>query len=211
MIEVEIWSDFACPFCYIGKAHFEKALSQFQKDVKVTFKSFELDPSAKKSQKTSIYEVLAIKYGQSLDWAKKANQNVTRMGAQAGLIFEMDKVIPTNTFDAHRVNQLAARHGKQSLWQDRMFQAYFTEGKDIADVATLKNEATQIGLPAQEVEKIFQSEEFESKVREQEDEAHEMGIQGVPFFLFNREFGISGAQPTQAFLEALQELAEREK
>lgn len=207
MIEIELWSDFACPFCYIGKTTFEKALAQFSKrdQVQLTYRSFELDPGAAKSQKLSIYEVLAKKYGQSLEWAKTSNERVTKMGADVGLHFEMSKVIPTNTFDAHRLAQLAQSEGLGSKAQDALFAAYFTEGKDLADLKTLKEIGLGIGLAAERIDQMFNSKEFTTPVREDEETAAELQIQGVPFIVLNRKYGVSGAQPADAFLNFLNE------
>lgn len=207
MIEIELWSDFACPFCYIGKTTFEKALAQFSKkdQVKLTYRSFELDPAAAKSQKVSIYEVLAKKYGQSLEWAKASNERVTQMGAEVGVHFAMEKVIPTNTFDAHRLAQLAQNKGFASQAQDALFGAYFTEGKDLADQKVLKEIGLRIGLDAKDIDLIFSSDELVKSVRDDEETASELQIQGVPFVVLNRKYGVSGAQPADAFLNFLNE------
>lgn len=206
MIDVEIWSDFACPFCYIGKAHFEKALSGFGQPVNVTYKSFELDPSAAKSQKVSIYEVLAKKYSQSIEWAKKSNERVKQMGSDAGLSINPEKIIPTNSFDAHRLSWLAKTEGLQAKIQNELFAAYFTHGLDIADPAVLKKIGVSVGLDAKRVDEVLNSDEFADAVREDEDEASQLGVQGVPFFVINRKYGISGAQPTEVFVQALTEI-----
>lgn len=207
MIEVEIWSDFACPFCAIGKRQFEKALANFpEKDqFKVTFKSFELDPSAGKGQKVSIYEVLAKKYGKTIEWAHKANQNVIQMGSDCGLEFNMDKIIPTNSFDAHRLAHFAAEKGFQDQIQEKLFSAYFKEGKDIANLDTLKSIGAEIGLDPKQVAETLNSDAYSDEVREDENEAQEFGIQGVPFFVFDRKFAVSGAQPVEAFKQVLTE------
>lgn len=207
MIEVEIWSDFACPFCYIGKRQFEMALEQFPKkdQVQVTFRSFELDPEAAKSQKISIYEVLAKKYGRDIEWAKKANQNVIQMGAQCGIQFEIEKIIPTNSFDAHRLNHLATENGLQDQMQEALFQTYFTDGKDIAQPEVLKAIGIKVGLKEDQINKMLGSDEYTTEVRQDQEEAQEMGISGVPLFLFNRRFAVSGAQPAEVFVKALEQ------
>ena len=211
MIEVEIWSDFACPFCYIGKTHFEQALQQFEgrDQVKVFYRSFELDPNAPKSQKKSIFEVLAQKYGQTLEWAQKANERVVNMGAECGLNFRMDQIIPTNSFDAHRLNHLALEKGVQTQFQDSVFKAYFTEGRDIARSEELLPIGERAGLGKDEILAVLNSGRYENEVRADENQAQEYGISGVPFFLYNRLYAVSGAQPTEAFLEAFHELLRR--
>ncbi len=209
MIEVEIWSDFACPFCYIGKRHFELAMEQFEKkgQVRITYRSFELDPQAQKSRTENISQVLAKKYGQSLDWAKKANERVVQMGQGCGLDFQMDKIIPSNSFDAHRLNHLAQTKGLQAAYQDSLFKGYFTEGKDVAKPDDLVSMGKRAGLAENEMRGILGSEKYAADVRQDESQAQQYGISGVPFFLFNKEYGVSGAQPVEAFLQALRELS----
>ena len=208
MVEVEIWSDIVCPFCYIGKRNFEKALSQLKtsNEVTVTYRSFELDPTAAKSQTQSIYQVLAKKYGKSIEWAQEANTSVVNTAASIGLKFNMDKVIPTNSFDAHRMTYLALKHDKQKPILEKLFAAYFTEGKDISSHDVLTEIAMSIGLPKDEVVEILTSDEYSRDVREDEEMAHEGGISGVPFFVFNRKYAVSGAQPPQAFLDVFKKL-----
>lgn len=208
MIQVDIWSDFACPFCYIGKTHFEKALAQFKErdQVHITYRSFELDPNSAKSQKQNIYEVLAKKYGQSLEWAQKANERVIQMGKDCGLDFQMDRIVPTNSFEAHRLNQLAKEKGLQAQLQDSIFKGYFNEGLDIASENSLLQMGVRAGLEEAEIRSVLESDRFSKDVRYDEQQAQEYGISGVPFFLFNEKYGVSGAQPTEAFLEALMEL-----
>ena len=208
MIEVEIWSDFVCPFCSIGKRNFEKALLSFanRDQVQVTYKCFELNPNAEKSQKRSIDKLLAEKYGQTEEWAKQRNTSVVKMAAQAGLDFKMDQVIPTNSFDAHRLSFIAAKAGKQSEWQEQVMTAYFTKGLDIANPEVLQGLAQNIGVSGADVDLVLKSDAYTAEVRQDEEQAQQFGIQGVPFFVFNREFGVSGAQPPEAFLEVLEKL-----
>jgi predicted DsbA family dithiol-disulfide isomerase len=208
MIQVDIWSDFACPFCYIGKTHFDQALLQFKERdrVLITYRSFELDPNSAKSQNQNIYEVLAKKYGQPLEWAKKANERVIKLGKDCGLDFQMDRIIPTNSFDAHRLNQLAKGKGLQAQLQNSIFKGYFSEGLDIATENSLLQMGVRAGLEEAEIRSVLESDQFAEDVRHDEEQAQEYGISGVPFFLFNEKYGVSGAQPTEAFLEALMEL-----
>ncbi len=209
MIDVEIWSDMVCPFCYIGKRNFENALSQLPRleGVTISYRSFELDPSAAKDQKKSIYEVLAKKYGKSIEWAQEANKSVVNTAAAVGLKFNMDKVIPTNSFDAHRLSHLALKHEKQNLILEKLFAAYFTDGKDLSNHDVLIEVATSIGLPKDDVMDMLKSDAYTAEVREDEEMAHEGGISGVPFFVFNRKYAISGAQPPQAFADVFKKLA----
>ncbi len=203
MIQVEIWSDIVCPFCYIGKRNFESALKQLKnsEQVEISYRSFELDPSAQKSQTQSIYQVLAKKYGKTIEWAKEANKSVVDTGAAVGLVFNMDNVIPTNSFDAHRVTQFALHQQKQNQLLEKLFSAYFTQGKDISDHGVLVEAATSVGLAKNDVINVLSSDAFAEDVREDEDMAREGGISGVPFFVFNRKYAVSGAQPPESFLE----------
>lgn len=220
MIEVEVWSDVVCPFCYIGKRNFEAALKQagLQNDVKVLYRSFELDPSAEKSQSISIFESLAKKYGRPVEWAKQANVSVEQTGRAAGIEINTAKIIPTNSFDAHRLIHLAKTHGQQSEMVESLFKAYFTDGKDIAKLEVLKDLAKEVSLPADEVVALFANTapkdggspgtqpKFHDEVRADEMMAQQMGIRGVPMFVFNGEHGISGAQPVETFVEVLKAL-----
>lgn len=208
MIKVEIWSDIACPFCFIGKRRFEAALAQFDRkdQVVVTWRSFELDPSAKKNQGVSVYEHLAAKYGRDVEWAKQMNENLKQQATDTGIKFDFDRVVPTNTFDAHRLLHLATKNGKQKEAQERLFSAYFTEGKDVSDHSVLETIADQIGLEAGEAKRCLSSDEFANDVRQDEATAAAYGLRGVPAFVFNEKFLVSGAQPTEVFLGALNEL-----
>jgi predicted DsbA family dithiol-disulfide isomerase len=205
VIQVEIWSDFACPFCFIGKRRFDKALQQFEHKARVhqIYRSFELDPGAEKNQQVSIFEVLSRKYGRSIEWAHQSTQNVIEMGREDLIVFNMDKIIPTNSFDAHRISILARKKNLSLEWQEAAFAAYFTDGKDIADFNVLTDLAVQIGLDPSEVQELLSANTNIEEVRSEEAEAQNLGISGVPFFVFNRKFGVSGAQPSEVFLQAL--------
>jgi len=206
-MKVEIWSDVVCPFCYIGKRHFEQALAQFPQagEVEVVWHSFELDPHSQPQPGVSLTETLAHKYGQSVEWAEQMQQRVAAQAAQAGLNFQLDKAAPANTFNAHRLIHLAARYGKQDAAKERLLKAYFEEGERVDDPDTLIRLAAEIGLDAAEVRTLLQSDELATEVRHDEQEAQALGIRGVPFFVIDRKYGISGAQPSSVFLEALQQ------
>lgn len=205
MIRLEIWSDVVCPFCYIGKRNLEAALSRFEhRDaVEVIWKSFELNPNAERNPGISVYENLSRKYGESLAWAKERSEQVARWAASIGLRFDFDRARPANTFDAHRLIHLAAGHRLQDRAEERLFAAYFTEGEQIDDPETLGRLGVDIGLAPEEVQKMLAGEEGTSEVRREEEEAHALGITGVPFFLFDRRYAVSGAQPVEVFLETL--------
>jgi protein disulfide-isomerase len=206
-MNIEIWSDVACPFCYIGKAHLEEALKQLpETTVNITWKSFELDPNAPVEPKSDIYDTLATKYGKNRDWAIQMNKNMTQMAEKAGLNFNMDEVKPTNTFNAHRMIHFAESKGLQHEMKERLLKAYFTEGKNIGDLTTLAELASDIGLDKNETMKILNQKQFTDEVVEDVERAHKIGVQGVPFFLINNKYGLSGAQPVEVFVEALDKI-----
>jgi predicted DsbA family dithiol-disulfide isomerase len=206
-MKIDIWSDVACPFCYIGKRHLEAALEQFphKNDVEVTWHNFELDPNASRDNKEDQYTLLARKYGMSREQAIENTDRVAASGEKAGLAFEFDKVIPTNTFDAHRLIQFAAQHGKQDEMEERLFSAYFMEGKHISNKETLLAIAEDLGLDATEV---LNSDAYTKEVRKDEADAQSLGIRGVPFFVFDMKYAVSGAQPVDAFTRTLQKVWE---
>lgn len=205
MIRVEIWSDVVCPFCYIGKRQLEKALSEFEarNEVEIVWKSFELNPGAERNSSRTVYESLSRKYGQSLAWAKERTGQVAAWAASIGLNFDFDRAHPANTFDAHRLIHLAAEAGLQGEAEERLFAAYFTEGKRIDDPKTLQSLGTELGLPAEKVERFLAGDQFAAEVRQEEEEAHALGVSGVPLFLFDRKYVVSGAQPVEIFLKTL--------
>ncbi|MBQ4900979.1 DsbA family oxidoreductase [Paenibacillus sp. Marseille-P2973] len=210
-MKVEIWSDYACPFCYIGKRRFEKALEQFphKDEVEVVFRSFELDPSSPKEIRTSMQEILAAKYGMSLDEAKAANDRVAGQASEEGLVYRFDTMIPTNTFDAHRLTHYAGEQGKMAEMSERIFKAYFTDSLHIGDMDTLIFLAQGIGLDGKETADILASDAFADEVRRDERLAGEIGVRGVPFFVLDEKYAVSGAQPLEVFQKALQQVWEK--
>ncbi|NJN28710.1 MAG: DsbA family oxidoreductase [Cyclobacteriaceae bacterium] len=211
-MKVEIWSDVVCPFCYIGKRHFEEAVSQLPSHVnlEVEWKSFELDPNAKKDSHEDLYDHLAHKYGQSREWAVQTTLDMTQKAKSVGLEFNFDKSVSTNTFDAHRLIQLAKSKGRQDEAEEALFKAYFTDGRHIGEVGVLMEIGQQIGLDAKEVEKMLDSDEFATEVRADESLSREFGIRGVPFFVVNRKYGISGAQPVAHMLDVLRKAGQED-
>ncbi|WP_110929852.1 DsbA family oxidoreductase [Paenibacillus bouchesdurhonensis] len=207
-MKVDIWSDFACPFCYIGKRKFEAALEQFahRDQVEVGFRSFELAPDAQKNTGKDMNTILAEKYGMPYEQAKQMNDQVTLQAAEVGLAYHMDSVIPTNTHDAHQLTQFAKQHGKANELAERLFKAYFTEGLDLGDHTTLARLAAEIGLNEQEALKALEEASLDQTVTEELQEGARLGISGVPFFVFNNKYAVSGAQPSEAFLEVLQQV-----
>jgi predicted DsbA family dithiol-disulfide isomerase len=212
-MKVEIWSDIMCPFCYIGKRKFENALQQFtnKEKVEVVWHSYQLDPDMQHVPGKSIHEVLGEKKGWSPQQARQMNNQVTAMAREVGLSYQLDQAVPANTFSAHRLTHLAQKHGLQDQAEERLFSAYFTEGKNIQDTETLVQLAQEIGLPETEIRQMLAGDAFTQEVRRDIYEARQIGVRGVPFFVLNEKYGISGAQPTEVFLQALNQVWEEER
>lgn len=206
-MQVEIWSDIMCPFCYIGKRRFEQALNQFEyaDDVEIEWRSFQLNPDMETDPDASINEYLAKSKGWSVDKARQMNDRVTNMAAEEGLEYHMDQAVVANSFDAHRLIQFAKSQDVGDEAEEALFQAYFTEGKNMDDPDALVEIAGQIGLSAQETRKMLESDQYANAVKHDLQTAQAMNIRGVPFFLFNRKFAVSGAQESETFLKALKQ------
>lgn len=206
LVDVEIWSDIACPWCYVGKRRFERALAEFahRDDVRVTWRSFELDPQAPREREHDAATHLAEKYGTTREQALAMNANMTEVAAGEGLGFRFDLARGGNTFDAHRLTHLAAAHGLQDAMEERLMRGYLEEGEPIGDPAALERLAIDIGLPADEVRETLASDRFADAVREDERTAAALGITAVPFFVVNREIAVSGAQPPEVLLALLE-------
>ncbi|QKZ11345.1 DsbA family oxidoreductase [Spirosoma sp. KUDC1026] len=205
-MDVEIWSDVMCPFCYIGKRKFEQALSQFpnRDDIRVTWKSFQLNPDMETDPETSINQYLANAKGWSLEQAEQMNNRVTAMAQEVCLTYRFDKAVVANSWDAHRLIQLAKQRGLGDAAEERLFKAYFTEGRNTADHATLLELGTDIGLDASEVNAMLASDLYGQAVDQDLYEARQIGVRGVPFFVLNHKYAVSGAQQPETFLGALQ-------
>jgi predicted DsbA family dithiol-disulfide isomerase len=204
-MKVEIWSDVVCPWCYIGKRRFETALGRFDHrgEVEVEYRSFELNPTAEPQEQGNLEEALARKYGLSRDQARAMNARVEEAAAGEGLQYRLDITKRGNTFEAHRLIHLAAMLGLQAAMKERLMAAYFIEGLPIGDRDTLVELAREVGIDPQRTLRMLDSEEFADVVRADEREATELGITGVPFFVINRRYGVSGAQPPELMLKAL--------
>ena len=205
-MKIEIWSDVACPWCYIGKRRFESAFAQFahRDEAEVIWRSYRLDPHAPRQSEKSVVEVLAAKYGVSRAQAAAMHDRVSGIAAQDGLDYHMDTVRYANTFDAHRLIHLAASHGMQQEAEERFFKAYFTEGKDLGDTETLVQLLAEIGVDAGETRTVLAGDKYADAVEADVQRAAEFGIQGVPFFAIDEKYGISGAQPSDLFSEVLE-------
>lgn len=195
-----------CPFCYIGKKRFDDALAQFEhKDqVEIIWKSFMLSPELKTDPSKNINQFLAEHKGISLEEATGMNDYVTNMAAQAGLTYDFSKAVVANSFNAHRFSHFAKQYGKQNEAEEKLFAAYFTEGKNIDDAETLMAMAAELGLDVTKLANVMGSGAYAKDVMADIDEAQELGIRGVPFFVLNRKYAISGAQETAVFLDTLQ-------
>jgi predicted DsbA family dithiol-disulfide isomerase len=206
-MKVEIWSDLVCPWCYIGKRRFEAALARFdhRDEVSLEWKSFELDPGRPAGGSSTLAELLAGKYGHSLAQAQQMLDSTTATAAADGLAYHFDRAIPANTFNAHQVIHLAAARGLQAEAEERLLAGYFTEGADVDDVETLAALGAEIGLDGDEVRAALAEQRYADAVRADEAEASGLGISAVPFFVFDRTYGVSGAQSPDAILEVLRQ------
>jgi len=201
-LTVEIWSDVVCPWCYVGKRRFEKALAGFEHrdDVEVVWRSFELDPNAPAEREHSGAEHLAAKYGMSVEQAERTNAQMTELAASEGLEYHLDRTRGGNSFDAHRLIQLAKDQGVQDEMKERLMRAYFTEGSPIGDAETLVKLALDVGIDPTPLK----DDGYADAVRADEELAARIGIRGVPYFVLGRRYGVSGAQPSELLLEALE-------
>ena len=206
-LRIDVWSDIACPWCYVGKRRLEAALAKFphREEVDVVWRAFELDPSAPPERPSDVSYAarLAKKYGSSVKEADGMIARMTDVAADDGLDFHFDKIRSGNTFDAHRVLHLAAERGKQDAVKERYLLAYMTEGEPIGDPETLVRLAAEVGLDAEEVRAMLASDMYAREVRDDEDEARQLGFSGVPFFVLGGKLAVSGAQPAELLLRAL--------
>jgi len=207
-VQVEIWSDVVCPWCYIGKRRFEEALRRFdgRDDVEVTWRSFELDPDAP-AVGVDVLEHLADKYGVSKGEAQAMQHRVTQAAAGEGLEYHLDRTQRGNSFDAHRLLHLAKEHGRQPELEERLFRAYFTDGEAIGAADVLRRLAVEAGLPEVDVDDVLGSDRYADAVRDDERTAQQLGARGVPFFVVDRRYGASGAQDPAVLLELLEKAA----
>jgi predicted DsbA family dithiol-disulfide isomerase len=209
-MKVEIWSDVVCPWCYVGKRRFEQALARFTHgdEVEVEWKSFELDPGSRSAAPgdggPDYADRLAKKYSTTRAGAQQMLDSMTLAAAAEGLDFRFDLAVSANTFEAHQVIHLAAARGLQDQVKERLLRGYFTEGEAVGDRAVLVRLAAEAGLDAAEVEKALEEQEYATAVRADEAEAGALGISGVPFFVIDRKYGVSGAQPADQLLQVLE-------
>ena len=207
-LSIDVWSDVVCPWCYVGKRRLESALAQFEHrdSVDVRWHSFELDPSAPlvHDNPGGQAERLARKYDTTVPAAEEMLDRMTRTAADDGIEMHFEKIRGGNTFDAHRLLHFAAQHGKQDVLKERLFRAIFTEGEPIAYRETLVKLAGEVGLDPDAVRTMLLGDAYADAVRADEKQAAALGIRGVPFFMLDGKYGLSGAQPADMLVAALE-------
>ena len=208
-MKIEVWTDYVCPFCYIGKRQLEKAIenSGYEGQITVEFKSFLLDPTTPIDTEESIYTSLARKYNMSEQEAKNMTSNVASRAKEVGLDYNFDDMKTANTTAAHRLAKLATTQGKAEIYNERLMRAYFLEGEAIGRHDVLKRLAKEAQLDMKAVERVLESNEYEEAVEQDIYEAQQIGVRGVPFFVFNNKYGLSGAQPQSLFEQTIEQAA----
>ncbi len=212
-MKVEIWSDIVCPFCYIGKRKFETALADFAgKDkVEIEWKSFQLDPEMDNKEGLNVHEYLGKRKGGTAADGKRMNDSMTAAAAEVGLQYDFDNGIINNTINAHRLLHWAKAAGLQNELKERIFKAYYTEGIDTANIAELVRLAKETGLDPVQARKVLEENLYVNEVLQDQQEAAELGVQGVPFYVFNRKYAVSGAQPSEVFAQVLNKALQEEQ
>lgn len=210
-MQIKIWSDIRCPFCYIGKKHFETALNSFpHKDsITIEWKSFELDPNLQTAAHTDALSHFVESKGIDRDRAQQMFDQVTAMAANAGLDFNLEQSIPANSLNAHRLLHLAKQQGLANETKEALLKAHLCEGKNIDDTNVLSDISKSLGLDVNQVNQMLASDDFKYDVRQDEMEARNLGISSVPFFVIDGKYGVSGAQPADVFTRALKESWEK--
>lgn len=209
-MKIEIWSDVMCPFCYIGKRKFETALKDFseKEDIQIEWKSFQLSPDLVTDTEINVHEYLARHKGMSLSDATQMNRRVTEMARESGLEYNFDKTVVANSFNAHRFAHFAKNNGKQNEAEELLFKSYFTDGKNIDDYDTLVALGEEIGLDAKALRTALDDGSFADDVRKDIVEAQQIGVRGVPFFVLNRKYAVSGAQDVSVFAQTIEKAFE---
>jgi predicted DsbA family dithiol-disulfide isomerase len=211
-MRIDVWSDLVCPWCYIGKRRLERAMAEFpqRENVEIVHRSFQLNPSAPMGTTGRRRDYLTAKYGWSAAQAEKIDADMERRAAADGLEYHLSSEgLTGNTFDAHRLVHLARERGRQDAAVERLFRAYFTEQRSLFDHAALATLATDVGLDPDDVQRVLDGNEYADAVATDVDEARALGVTGVPFFVFDRRLGVSGAQSVDVFTEALTRALDR--
>ncbi|MEE2036883.1 DsbA family oxidoreductase [Nocardiopsis sp. CT-R113] len=205
-MQVEVWSDIVCPWCYIGKRRFEKALEQFEHAdrVEVVWRSFQLDPSYPQGRSQPVYDALASKMGTTRDQARAMTDQVKKVAADEGLEYDFANGVMVNTFDVHRLVHLAQSRGLGTRAHEAFMHAQLVQARDLSDIDTLVEVAAEIGLDPEEARRVLEGDDYAEDVREDGATAQRLGGNGVPFFVIDRAFGVSGAQPVEVFVAALE-------
>lgn len=210
-MKIEVWSDIMCPFCYIGKRHLEAAIKAFPNEqFEIEWKSFQLDPTIVPQPDKNVYEYLAERKGISVEESRHMHAGVVARAAEVGLDYHFEKAVVSNSFTAHRLIQLAKTKHLGDTMEETFFKAYFTDGKDLNDEATLTELCVGIGLNPLDVKAVLEEEAlFANAVHSDISEAQQIGVRGVPFFVFDRKYAVSGAQPIEHFEQTIQEVLNR--
>lgn len=210
-MKITIWSDFVCPFCYIGATHLEKALENFDHadDVEIEYKSYQLEPGAQYEPEKTYMQAMIDRKGASEEQMQQMVDQIDEMATNAGLNYNFEDMKLTDTFPAHRVFQYAKEEGKGIEYYNKLYEAFFLNGELISDATVLKRIGTEIGLDETRIEEILENEkEYDKEVVSDIYEASQVGVQGVPFFVFNNKYGVSGAQPVEVFEQVLTQVHE---
>lgn len=204
-MKIEIYSDFSCPYCYIGERKLEKAIEEIDNniDIEIVFKSYQLNTNAVKHEGEDINKLIAKKYGITYEDAKANNDAIINSAAEIGLNYNFDILTPNNTAMAHQVAKFAKDNGKEKVVVERLFKAYFEEGADLGELKTLLSLSKEAGLDIKNLKKALKNETFLAEVLMDQKKAHELGIQGVPYFIINEEITVSGARSIEHFKEVL--------
>ncbi len=209
-MKIEIWSDVMCPFCYIGKNNFEEALAKlpFRDEVEVEWKSFQLDPSLHPEETQSTFDYFREKKGFAEVQAQQMISQVKQMGLGAGIDFHFEKALITNTFSAHKILHLAKKYDQSNEMEEALFIAHFIDGKNVGDYETLVTLAASQGIDREEAWQVLNSDTFDAEISKDIEEARTNGVSGVPFFILNGKYAVSGAQPAELFVSALRQTYE---
>lgn len=206
-MKIEIWSDVVCPFCYIGKRRLEQAIENFKhpENIEVEWKSYLLNPDLKSDPNLSLNEYLSKTKGWTMEYTLQAQSHVMEMAKEVGLEYHLDKAVIANSKDAHRIIQLAKKSNRSNEIEELLFESYFTKGLDISDHKVLVELAKQCGLDGDEVMQALEDKLYTEEIDKDIYEASQIGARGVPFFVFDNKYGISGAQPLEVFTRTLEQ------
>jgi len=206
-MKVEMWMDFVCPYCYLGKAKFEKALENIsdKENVEIIYKSFELNPNASKMYQGTMTELVSREYGISIEEVQENNERLTLEAKELGLVYNLDRAMPVNTLYAHRLLQYAKEIGKATELASVIFKAYFTDNKNISDIDTLAQISKEAGLEEEVVREILNSDKYTDIVQQDEKESQDIGVDIVPFFLIDKKYTVAGEQSTETIRKALEQ------